>query len=474
MNKKSYLALVVFFILSSLLLAQETLKTVALEIPGDPAAAKNRLLLNLSQLQALANELAVDTQKANIELLNMENVSFAVLGSVMKGKIKWDFKTIDDKFLAVNFSAADYALLCEKIKTRAIRPGFQLTATEGKTRAIIKSQEVTFCDFADLAVQLSYPVQATPGQQLQSEITVVIENKGTMVAKNIVLEIILSSENKGAQKPAEISDQFVKDIRLNEGREIIPLLEAGQQLTVNFSGNLKIPEDTSPGKYYLAAVADPENQISEINKDNNIYSGFILISVFEPAAFSLDMPETILTFEPATYGFKITCQDTLLSDGKDWKLCKMKPNLYQVKHVSWSDFFWEIDTYEKTVWEIKGVDFCKNGGKARVLPIGISVKGGSLLTPPASFTLKLAKTQLRFEPAAKKFALSAYGNPIFHLPFWWVCKREAHLYQIRFTLWENFFWQVDTFKKQVGRISGGKFCSAEGNSSPLPMQVTVE
>jgi hypothetical protein len=474
MKKKSCLALVAIFSMSVLLLAQETIKTVVLEIPDDPAAAKNKLLLNMSQLQLLATELTFAVQAADIELLNMQDVSLVSLGSVKKGKIKWNFKIIGDKFLAVDFSAADYALLCEKIKNKAIRPGFQLTVIDGKTRAIIKSQEVTFCDFADMAVQLSYPVQATPGQLLQSKVTVSIENKGSVAAKNIVMEIILSSDNKFQQKNAVVSDQFVENVRLGDGREIIPLLEAGQQLIVNFSGTLKIPADTPPGKYYLAVIVDPENQISEINKDNNIDSGFILLSVPEPAAFTLEMPETALTFEPATYGLKIMHQETILSDGKDWKLCKMKPNLYQIKHVSWSGFFWEIDTFEKAIWEVKGADFCKKGGKSRNLDIKIDVKGGSLLIPPSSFTLKLARTQMRFEPATKKFTLLAYGNPIYHLPFWWVCKRESHLYQIRFTLWENFFWQVDTFKKQVSQISGVNFCSVGGTASPLSMQVTVE
>jgi hypothetical protein len=474
MKKTKWLILAILFFTSFFLLAQETIKTLALEIPADPATAKNKLLLNLTQLLSLTNELTFEVQDANIELVNMQDVSLATLGSVKKSKIKWTHKISDENFLVVEFAAADYAVLCEKIKTKVLRPGFQLALSDGKTRAVIKSQEVTFCDFADLAVQLSYPVQATPGQLLQSEVTVSIENKGSAAAKNIVMEIILSTENKIQQNKIAGSDPFAKDVRLGDGREIIPLLEAGQQLTVNFSGTLKIPEDTPPGKYYLLAVLDRENQISEISKDNNIDSGFILLSVPEPASFTLEMSETLLTFEPANYNFKITCQDAILSDGKDWKLCKMKPNLYQIKHVSWNDFFWEIDTYEKAIWEVKGVDFCKKGGKARSLDIKLDVKGGSLLVPPAFFTLKLARTQMRFEPATKKFTLLAYGNPIYHMPFWWGCKRESHLYQIRFTLWESFFWQVDTFKKQVSQISGGKFCSAGGNSSLLPIPVTIE
>ena len=474
MKKKSWLALLAVFFMYGLLLAEKEVRTVAAEIPEYPAVSKNKLLFNLSQLQTLTNEMAASVAAANIELVNMQDVNLANLGTVMKGKVKWNHKTSGDKFLVVEFAAANYALLCEKIKSKAIRPGLQLTLTDNKTRTIISSQEVTLCDFAELAVRLNYPVKAVPGQQLRPEVAVVIENKGSVAAKNIVLEIVLSSDNQIPQKAAAISDHFVEDVRLGDGREVVPLLEVGQQLTVNFSGALKIPEDIPPGKYYLGVVVDPENQISEISKENNIDSGFIMLSVPEPAAFTLELPETVLTFEPASYGFKITCLGTVLSDGKDWKLCRMKPNLYQIKHVSWNDFFWEIDTYEKAVWEVKGADFCKKGGKARDLDIKVDVKGGSLLILPTSFTLKLTRTQLRYEPASKKFSLLAYGNPIYHMPFWWVCKREAHLYQIRYVLWQDFFWQVDTFKKEAARVSDGKFCSTEGNAAKLPAQVTVE
>ncbi len=473
--KKILLAiLAVVIVIPGLLAGEETVKILPLEIPADPALGANTLLVNLARLQALGEELTAYVLAADITLLNAQGLPLVTLGSIKKGKMKWDHKTFQGKFLAVKFAAADYALLAESVKAKIPQPGFQIAVCDTKTQAVIKSFAVTFSDFADLAVQLNYPVKATPGQYLQSEVTVSIENKGSAAAKNIVMEIVLSGDNQIPQKNAAVSDKFTEDVLLAGGRETIPLLEAGQQLTMNFSGTLKIPADTPPGKYYLAVVVDPENQINEISKGNNIDSGFIMLSVPEPASFTLEMPETILTFEPATYGFKIVCFDTLLSDGKDWKLCKMKPNVYQIKHVSWGDFFWEIDTYEKAVWEITGAAFCKKGGKLRDLNIKVEVAGGSLLTPPSHFTLKLVNTRLRFEPATKKFALLAYEKSICHLPFWWVCKRESYLFQVRYVLWQDFFWQVDTLKREAGRISGGKFCSDGGSAVKLPTIVTVE
>jgi hypothetical protein len=305
-------------------------------------------------------------------------------------------------------------------------------------------------------------------------VTVLLENRGTVAARDIQLEIVLSSDDQIPRRSAPAAVNFTEDALLDNGRETVPLLEPGQQVTVRFSGSLKLPEDTPPGKHYLAAVADPDDRIGEMSEENNIFAGFIMITVPEPASFAVEMPETVLHFEPSSYGFRIVCSDALLSDGKDWKLCRMKPHVYQIKHVSWSDFFWEIDTYERAVWEIRGIDFCKKGGKDRALPIKVEVTGGSTVTLPSHFSLKLAQTRMRFEPATKKFALLAYEKPICHLPFWWVCKRESFLYQIRCALWENYFWQVDTFKKEASQVTDGKFCSTEGLAAKLPLKVTVE
>ena len=111
----------------------------------------------------------------------------------------------------------------------------------------------------------------------------------------------------------------------------------------------------------------------------------------EPAAFNLELPETLLYFEPLGFGFRITHLDTVLSDGKDWKLCRMKPNVYQLQHVSWSGVFWEVDTMSREVYEISGAAFCKKGGTDRDTGIRVEVSGGSMTAPPASFTLKLKK-----------------------------------------------------------------------------------
>jgi hypothetical protein len=474
MKKSVFSALLVLLLVPGMLPGDDTAKVLAMQIPGAGAAAANTLLINISELEALGAELTTALQAADIRLLDPRDRVLATLGRLKKGKLKWDHKTVQDKFLAVSFAAGDYSSLAESVQARRPWPGCRLAACDGDTGAIINSLPVAFCALPDLAVQLNYPVNAQPGEALGQALTVTLENMGSAAARDIRLEIVLSSDDKIPRRSASAAAHFTEDALLEGGRETVPLLEPGQQLTVRFSGSVKLPEDTPPGKHYLAVVADPEDRIGELSKDNNIFSGFIMITVPEPAFFTVEMPETVLNFEPASYGFKIVCADTLLSDGKDWKLCRMKPHVFQIKHVTWTDFYWEIDTYERAVWEVRGADFCKRGGRARDLPIKVEVTGGSLDTLPSRFALKLAQTRMRFEPATKKFALLAYDRPICHLPFWWVCKRDSFLYQIRCALWENRFWQVDTFKKEVSLVTDGKFCSTEGIAAKLPLAVTVE
>lgn len=454
------------------LAAQENVKVLAME--AAEADGKDVLRVSIPHLEELAGELTSGLLAADLRLLDKQDRVLAALGTLRKGKLKWEHKAVQGRFLAVRFAPADAAALAEALRAGNPRPGIRLAACDDKSGAVMQATAVTLRDFPDVAVQLNYPVSAQPGEDLGPGVTVTVENKGGVAARDIRLEMVLSGDDQVPRKPAAEAPGYAEDALLPGGRETIAVLEPKQQLTVRFPGRLQIPGDTPPGKHYLAVVADPEDRVSELSEENNVGTGFIMISVPAPAAFTVEMPETQLRFTPADYGFEIRCGDTLLSDGKDWKLCRMKPSVYQIQHVSWSGVFWEVDTMSREVYEISGAAFCKKGGADRDTGIRVEVSGGSMTAPPASFTLKLAKTQLRYEPESKKFQLLAYGRPIFHVPFWWFCRRESYLYQFRYAPWEKYFLQVDTLKKEASLISGGKFCSAEGEAQPLPWVVKVE
>ena len=109
------LALSLLFLWTGPLAGEEPIRILAMEIPGAEVPAKNTLWVKLSQLQVLSTELTADVPSAVIQLLNSQDVVLATFGSAKKGKIKWDHKTIGDKFLSVAFAAADYDLLAASI-----------------------------------------------------------------------------------------------------------------------------------------------------------------------------------------------------------------------------------------------------------------------------------------------------------------------------------------------------------------------
>jgi hypothetical protein len=187
------------------------------------------------------------------------------------------------------------------------------------------------------------------------------------------------------------------------------------------------------------------------------------------------LPDTQLIYHPASFGLQIVCRGDILSDGKDWRKCQIRAYIHQLKHAVWEkDCHWEINTFERGIWRIKNAEFCKGGGDGDEVKMKMEVHGGSKVFPPSELILKLSKTQLEFEPTTGKFRLHTFGDSIAYIPFWKVARLKAHLYQFNFTLWQDFFWEVDTFKKQVSRVTGGTFGKEGGTAAPLNLNVSVE
>jgi len=451
--------------------AQSGSRVLPMTLPDD--ATDGALHIDLQQLESLSVELATGLPEVEIALLDDRDALLVKLGRVRGGKCKWSHKPRGGS-LVVGLAAGVRQQLAESIAARSPRPGYKLATFEQATHRVLGSVPVAFSDFADLSVQLQYPIQVAPGQDLGPALSVQLENLGSAAARDIVLEIVLSGDDRVPRRSAPVADSYAEDSLLAGGRETVPLLEPGQKLAVTFRGPLRLPDDLPADKSYLAVVADPGDLIAELSEENNIHSGFILNNVPEPKSFTLEMPDTQLHFEPASYDFLIESAGSPLSDGKDWRRCCMKPSVYQIKQAAWDGFFWEVDTAGRQSFEIRGAEFCKPGGSDRSLGIKVKVQGGSLTSPPTRFTLELSQTTMRFEPAARKFELLAHGRPIFHLPFWKACKLKSYLFQVRCTLWQEYYWQVDTYRRTVSRISGGTFGSEGGTATQLPLTVLVE
>ncbi len=209
--RKIFLATALVVILIPWLLAgEEAVKILPMEIPAAQAPGGTTIWVALSRLQALGDELTADVPAADMALLNAQGAPLVTLGSLKKGKWKWEHKTVQDKFLAVKLAAADYVPLAERLKAGTPQTGLQIGIIDAVTQAVIRSFPVAGGDFADLAVQLNYPVQAAPGQPLRQEVSVNLANLGSVAARNVKLEIVLSGDDRVPLRAAPASAGFCR------------------------------------------------------------------------------------------------------------------------------------------------------------------------------------------------------------------------------------------------------------------------
>jgi hypothetical protein len=275
---------------------------------------------------------------------------------------------------------------------------------------------------------------------------------------------------------ATYSENFQEDTLLEGGQGAVTSIKPGESITVNLPGPLKIPANASPARYYLAALADPDKKVPELDEENNKESGFIMISVPAPKRITFELPEVQLIYQPAGFSLKIVTQSTELSIGQDWRKCSIRPYIHQIKHNTWEDSFWEIDTVDRSVWQVKGIKFCQKGGTATEIKSPVEVKGGSRTTPPTRFILKLPDTRLEYEPDGGKFKILAFDNQIIYAPLWRIFRIKSHLYQLKNLNWSDFYWEIDTFKNEIRQVSGGNFgqTGVGGNVKALDIKLNVE
>lgn len=129
----------------------------------------------------------------------------------------------------------------------------------------------------DLTVAISGPATAKPGQNLGKSIKVQLTNKGTAPARNVVIDLVISSNNTVPVKLATYSLSYSDDVLLKGGRENVAAIAPGATINVTLNGTNQIPANTKPGKYYLGVVADPGNTIDELKEDNNTATMSIII-----------------------------------------------------------------------------------------------------------------------------------------------------------------------------------------------------
>ncbi len=122
----------------------------------------------------------------------------------------------------------------------------------------------------DLKISIKCPGKAVAGENLKQTIKVFVTNLGKTTARNFPVDLIISKNRNAPMKFAVYSATFKEDALLLGGREFVKSLAPGKTVPVKLNGNNRIPKDTPSGLYYIGAIVDAGNKVSEYNENNNM------------------------------------------------------------------------------------------------------------------------------------------------------------------------------------------------------------
>lgn len=124
----------------------------------------------------------------------------------------------------------------------------------------------------DLSVSLGRcPAVVHPGQSLGSTLAVTAKSTCRTALCAIAVDLVLASSAIWPV-PApyfRYRPKYSSGVLLRGGRELVSWDRPGS-IAVRLTGANVIPADTPPGYYYLGAVVDAGNKVSEANELNNI------------------------------------------------------------------------------------------------------------------------------------------------------------------------------------------------------------
>ena len=463
----------IIFIFSIVSADQGDIKLVRIDPPGPQLVKKRNIKINADDVMKILSNVKKTGVRLNIEFATTDDFVIARFGKIEKGEISWAHK-IEKGHMTIKFGKSEYKGLLEKVRSGVGRPGYQIILSDKKSNAVINSFELTFRPFPNLSVELNYPVNASPGELIGEKVTITIKNTGSAPSEEVDLDLLLS---KNFQIPLkkyslEIGEEGVR--LLEHGTIKVQGIEPGGELELKPDVKLYLPKTLEDGRYYLGAVLDPDKKLTESSVEDNVFRGFMMIAQKEPLKITMSLAGSTLYYTPKTFDLKIRNAGLDISISKEWRKCQIRPYIFHLKHATWTNFFWEVNTDEKMVWKITGTKFCKKGGVAEKLNIKVFPEGGSTRVPPRRFMLVFGETKITFEPKNKKFNLFLGGSGVAYLPFWQTCKTSPLKYHFKYVTWDKDVWEVDPIKKTLRKIPMEKFCKQSDEGEELPSKMELE
>ncbi len=203
--------------------------------------------------------------------------------------------------------------------------------------------------------------------------------------------------------------------------------------------------------------------------------------VLQVKNYVLRLKDAYIVYVPSDDTFQIAALGGVLSYGDGWDRAQVKPYLYHLRHRSWTNHFWKVNTSRREVYLVWGGAFGRvgagpGGAPAREVDgeradLTVEVVGGAGDRVPERFFIRLGGADLYFDPAARDLRLSAQGTTLSPCDDWEACELKDYLFHLRLKTWKGFYWKVNTGRMQAWRTSGGEFCELGGEDQTLDLTV---
>ena len=195
--------------------------------------------------------------------------------------------------------------------------------------------------------------------------------------------------------------------------------------------------------------------------------------------YVLRLPDAYIVYEPSKDVFQIAALGAVLSYGDGWERRQVKPYLFHIRHRSWKNHFWKVNTSRKAVYLVWGGVYGRIGTKPGTAPalevdgeredITLDVIGGAGDRVPERFFIRFGEADLFFDPVARDLRLAAAGVTLSPCDDWEACSLKDYLFHVRLKTWKGFFWKVNTSRLAAWWTTGGDFCKLGGEDKELAL-----
>ena len=201
---------------------------------------------------------------------------------------------------------------------------------------------------------------------------------------------------------------------------------------------------------------------------------------FQVTNYVLRLPDAYIVYEPANDVFQIAALGAVLSYGDGWERRQVKPYLFHIRHQSWKNHFWKVNTSRKEVYLVWGGVF-GHIGIIRTWPaksvevdgeredITLDVIGGAGDQVPQRFFIRFGEADLFFDPVARDLRLAAAGMTLSPCDDWEACSLKNYLFHVRLKTWQGFYWKINTERMGAWKTTGGDFCKLGGEDKELAL-----